>query len=518
VQDVLFPTRRVCRVLVTTLLLHTFCVGSSLFALEHRLACTVLVRNSEGQSLSDLNADDFRASAAEHIALPLRECRNLRPPADLQRQRPPEQYFISNRPLAAFAFPQPVTIVLLDTRNTDSEFQPWLEAQAVRLASLLRPGEDIAFWQLTQQGLKLLHQFSNAATQLADAIAPSSLTKVNGHWKIQAEKLTPLEPETAHQLTQESSRTELRAQRNESTQVALMQLGQYLGQFDGRKNLVWIAADFPSLTKQDGKSLRQSEVDADNPMLRALNEANIAVYPVEVRSAIAEEPFQPLPAGSLSHIPLAKRRALSSDFAKNMNVLAAFTGGKALANRSQLAEAMFDALEQTRFAYQLEFSVPDTIWDGKPHLLQIRTHPKDASVLAKHVFYAASPSPFTAAADSVFDAQQIGLSVHPEFSGSVMELQIYFAAQDLGWVSQGDHWQTTVDLEIREGASAQVVVQRASHDFQLSAAQHNNLALQTVMLHLTMNPSDVEKKLRITARSGHFSRIGSVTMPGFPAQ
>ncbi len=466
------------------------------FAFDHISTLTVLVRNTEDQTLSDLRESDFQI-VDNGKTRRVSACLNLRPPVQLQSARPPEQYLVSNRPLAAFGFPQPTTVLLLDTRNTDPEFQPWLSLQAIRLVSFLRPGENLALWQLSRQGLKLLHQFSNGTQELADAIAPQAITKTAGKIKWHPERVQALEPDVAADFDQESIQPALRVQRDAATQTALIELANYLNQFNGRKNLVWMASDFST-----------------GAALRALNKANIAVYPVEVRSEIVEEPFQLLSAGHLSNIPAHRRRSLSRNFQKAISIWAASTGGKAISNRSQLAEAIFDALQQTRFVYQLSFSVPDENWNGLAHSLQVRTLAKNASMLAKQIYYAESPA--AALLNSVFDVETIGLSIHPEASGNNSGLQVYVAARDLQWHFDQDIWKAAINILVKEQPGSQTPIARETKIFTLTQTQHSALTEQTVANRIPISDFHLKQGLWILVRDTSSFNIGSVTLPAQP--
>ena len=114
----------------------------------HRVILTVIVHDAEGRASSALDVDDFVISEngrPQSISL----FRNLRPPQELIVKRPPKDYMnLQPPPFAAFESQQPVNVLILDTRNTDPEFQPWMRSQALRFVSMLRPDAEVAFYNL----------------------------------------------------------------------------------------------------------------------------------------------------------------------------------------------------------------------------------------------------------------------------------------------------------------------------------------------------------------------------------
>jgi VWFA-related protein len=454
------------------------------FAPSHNVNVTMLVRDEEGRALSALSKADFTISENGNNREIL-QFRNLRPPATLLASRPPDGYVVSNRPLAAFNFPQPVTILLLDTSNTDPEFQPWMLYQCGRFLSLLRPGEDVAVYQLTRNGLRLLHQFSHQTTGIENA----------------------MEPETAEEFERESVHPELRRRRYEATFTSLRQLAGYMSQFEGRMNLFWIAADFPSFTNS-----RKGNAAAFLPLaqaaLKALNAANIATYPVEVRSAIPQESFERVAPGNLTEVPRTRRRVMNSDLVGSMTALAAVTGGKPIQNRSQLGEAMFDSMEATRFAYELGFTVPEADWDGHIHDLKVQTRRHDATLLVKTVF-TASEEPATST-PGLFDSPRVGLSIKlfPP-TGADLPIQLFIAARDLGWKTDRTGRTAQVDILAEKQSPPSGTVLKTQ-----TFSAGSNAPDKPLSAAVTVPRPKPGSAVRITVRDRNSGRLGSVTLSG----
>jgi VWFA-related protein len=438
----------------------------------HAIRLTAVVHDSSGNVSSALRAADFVIREKDE-AHPITFFRNLRPPQQLIEKRPPSEYTVSNRPLAAFEVQQPVNVVVLDTRNTDPEFQPWLRGQALRFISLLRPDADIALYQFAASGLRLLHEFTHDKAELSKAV----------------KKVT--EPGTADDFEREAASNGLHRERYQETCQALTATAEYLGAFVNRKNLLWLAGDFPPVFEEGEQECRA--------MALALNKNNTAVYPVDVRSSIPEEPFQPVAPGDLQNVPRNRRRALSPQWLNNMATLAALTGGRAIRNRSQLAEAMVDAVNETRFAYELGFSLPETQCDGSLHPLNVGVKMRDAAVLAKQAFAAdCDPQARFSRPSEPFDATGIGITVIPKVESSVtpgVRIKVLIAPSDLQWNDSG--------------ASVDVTAGDVKRTFPLKPPKKGEPAI----IDLEIKRAARAQKLRVIVRDHANKRDGSVTLP-----
>ncbi len=490
---------------------HTLCsLLTALIALppvgaaNHAITLTTLVRDSEGRTISSLTRNDFDI-ADNGEPRPVASFRYLGPSKELITSRPPEGYIVSNRPMAAFNSPQPTTVLLLDTRDTDPEFQRWQEAQSIRFFTMLRQGEDVAVYQLSKRGFVLLHEFSNDARALSTSIVPGALSRESGRAELRPESIQPVENETAEEFESEGGNSTLRAGRYESTCRAVAGMARYLGQFQGRKNLLWVSADFPPFGDKVDKQPDATAASC-TAMVLALLRADVAVYPVDVRSEIGPEPFNKVPPGHLQAIPGRRKRALSPALVSSVVTLARATGGKAIANRSQLAEAMFDAMEASRSAYELVFDVPDAAWDGKLHKLRITTSIRDANVMTKAAYFAGD---FVGPEDRGFDSPGIGLSVLP--SGEVdaegaIHMKLFIAGGDVAWQRTGDKWRADVDVTVGDGTPE---AKRA----EISDADHQHLRQALVSMDLTVPVLRGMKTAEISVQDSVGRRMGSVTVP-----
>jgi VWFA-related protein len=151
--------------------------------------------------------------------------------------------------------------------------------------------------------------------------------------------------------------------------------------------------------------------------IRALNEADVAVYPVDARGVAVAAPFQ------ADRSSIGKRgkpnAALTPDFNyETLETLAAETGGRAFHHINDLSSAMQEAAGDARVSYSLAFSPPAGSLDGSYHRLEVTVKRPGVRLRYRPGYVAARD---TAMAPSLADAivnpvalTGIGLSVHLE--------------------------------------------------------------------------------------------------------
>ncbi|HEX6545579.1 MAG TPA: VWA domain-containing protein [Bryobacteraceae bacterium] len=460
----------------------------------HTVTITVLARGTQGHAVTDLKERDFEITE-KNQPLALSGLRRMGGQKGFITNRPPDGYIVSNRPLAAFNIPQPVNILLLDTANTDPEFQRWMEAQSLRFFMMMRPTENVAVYQLNKSGLHLLHEFSNAPEAMGDTISEGGLVRGTERYLLKPERIVPLEPATAEELEREGGDASLRAERYRKTCAALTDMARYLNEFSGRKNLLWLSADFPPLG--DAASKDQDRTGgACRQMLFAFAATNTAVYPIDVRSPVVVEPFARVLPGHMSALTEKRKSALSHTLSASMLTLAAVTGGQPIVNSGQLAEVMTDAVDATRSAYEIKFQVPASSWDGKMHAMHVSTTARDVDIIAKRLYFAGTiggplPAPF--------DSPAVGISVTAVEKSNGTRMSIFVAGRDLTWKPAGDMWEA--DAQITTGSELPIV-----KGFTITKVEHDNIAQHSVS-------TEAETRSTIAVRDMATGKTGTVTIP-----
>ncbi len=154
----------------------------------------------------------------------------------------------------------------------------------------------------------------------------------------------------------------------------------------GRKNLYWISQGFPlllggpaglggaSLDKvagskggTQGTDLAAYAKDMD-VVGRMLNNANVAVYPIDSRYLAVNDT-------SISD------KAMMEDLAK-------VTGGVAYTSRRDVANATREAIGDSKVVYVVRYAISDLKPDGKFHAVKVDTTHKDAKLRYREGYYA----------------------------------------------------------------------------------------------------------------------------------
>jgi VWFA-related protein len=157
----------------------------------------------------------------------------------------------------------------------------------------------------------------------------------------------------------------------------------------GRKNLIWFSRGFPMTVGQDPAGYDAQTLGGDtSPKGRAddltvfakdmdftgrmLNNANVAVYPVDMRYMSLDD-------------------TKSSD-RSTMQDLANETGGVAYLTRKDVAKAVGEALNDARTTYVLKYAITDLKFDGKFHQVKLETKRKDVKLRSRKGYYAPTQS------------------------------------------------------------------------------------------------------------------------------
>src|ERR1035438_3635776 len=152
--------------------------------------------------------------------------------------------------------------------------------------------------------------------------------------------------------------------------------------------------------------------------IRALNEADVAVYPVDARGVKGAGAFQ-ADRSSIGKRNRPPKAAFAPDFNyETLETLAGETGGLAFHHINDLSTAIQEAARDARVSYSLAFSLPAANLDGKYHRLEVTVKRPGVKLRYRPGYVAARD---TAVAPSLAEAianpvplTGIGFSVHLE--------------------------------------------------------------------------------------------------------
>jgi len=228
------------------------------------------------------------------------------------------------------------------------------------------------------------------------------------------------------------------------TAQALESIARHLQGIPGRKKLVWMSSSFPASRTEQRMHSGHLMIDHQefgreiDHAVRALNDANVAVYPID--------PRDPYNAG------------LGAEGIDTMNIFAGGTGGKAFYNLGDIAAAIRAAVEDSEVTYALGFYPQNVKLDGSYHKLSVELAKKGFEVRARKGYYASDSKPpgekerkksIDEILDSPLDATGISLTALAEpvrGKPGVYDLALTFDLSGLHMERQGDRWVASMDF------------------------------------------------------------------------
>jgi len=380
-----------------------------------------LVRDKSGKPVTGLSWNDFTLledGAERKIAVFEELTTSTSRP---RRQASPAGEF-SNY-LANDPSPSRLTIIVMDSINTEFSDRAYAHDEILKfLKETAGSDEPIALLQLDRGGMNVIHDFTTDPAVLAKALRGLQLgaAPVAEHEQSlpAASALAFARSNENAQVARETQRLVMMLQDMENNYLAdqqmlavqltldgLQQIARAYGALPGRKSLIWASGGFPfsiddlSRFFSDGTEPSSGTIAPTRNYLsdivpryentwQALNNANIALYPVDVRGLVGLGPGVQTHVSASSLRAAGRRAGLTRlDTLATFREFASMTGGKAYVNTNDLAHAFHDAIDDSASYYMLGFYLaPD---DRKPgwHRLQVRVKREHSQVRSRSGFY-----------------------------------------------------------------------------------------------------------------------------------
>lgn len=301
-----------------------------------------------------------------------------------------------------------VTVILYDRLNTQYEHQQRARDHIVQYLKQLRPADRVGFYVLDGDAVRVLHAFTDDSASLLRTL---ERTRARDSAALAASEDTLVAPaplddpavdaELAAWLADQQQMIQgFAMERRVNASIgALEALGKNLAGVRGRKNVIWISGGFP-IRYHDGISL-QSAAPQIYRAMRALNDADIAVYPVDARGLV----------GAFATPANARQQQFTTldtvmRLVETSQVIAERTGGRAFFNTNDLGGAIQRAAEDSRLTYVLGYYPAKTTWDGKFRNIKVSVRRRGVDVRHRRGYFAIPPpAPVTQNRDhALFDA------------------------------------------------------------------------------------------------------------------
>ena len=483
-----------------------------------RLVQINLIATKHGQPVPGLKKEDFQIfdnGKRQEIRQFSEETRALLPSA----AAPLPQGTFTNQLEQRSGTPAAVTAILLDGVNTRYSDQAYARRQVVEFLKQIQPADRIAIYTLDGRGLRVLHDYTTDSSDLVarlaqyhgdiapDVTVVSEVSDTLGGWLGSGANSY----EKAFDLNN----------RIQQTLHAIEFIADNLAPLPGRKNLIWISSAFPlqvgylnASTSMNSRGFpRQQQTwttDADRA-IRSLNNANLAIYPVDARGLVA------------SASPRVSSRVFANQ--STMEELAARTGGRAFTNTNDIAGAVRTAVEDSSITYTLGFYPQNDKFDNSFHNLKVKLIDFPHLDLRYRKGYVDQRTPpqdeglrRAALRDAVFspmDANGVGLRASVQATGAGLELLLRVDPRSILLDPQGDRWAGKLDLLFveKDAHGKQTYGIDDTLSLELKKENYDRVQREGLTYHRVLPRNSQATEVRVVVRDTATGALGSVTAP-----
>lgn len=501
---------------------------------------SVIAQDKHGRLVSDMSREDFRLfEEGQEQKLQFFSVTSDHATPTAGTSPPPGVW--TNQALKAAGAPANLTLILLDGLNTSIRDVPYARRQLVSFLSQLRPEDRVALYILGKD-LRLVQDFTRDASSLLRGLAHEK--GYNGPQVIsdeeQGEDATGVQAidQFARDAT-EASNENLVIYRAHRTTDALEAIAQHVASIPGRKSLIWVSSAFPIAIGYEGLPVRNRAIGVDDRNFmdliertaRALNDANLAVYPVDANGLVA-------PANAASRIDGARMRPGASPVTSTatpqehaidtMIAIADRTGGRAFYNTNDLSNAIRLAIEDGRVVYTLAYAPTHNEWNGKYRRIKVGTSRPGVHLHYRQGYMATPDQPVGTTERekmveqlkwSPMNASQIGLTARARRSIVNGQQQVVFVvdadSRDLRFEEKDGLYTTDLlFVTCHKNTNGQSVGGTTNVvRLKLSGDQYQQVAASGVRVKVTSEMEPEAEMIRLILLDGATGRVGSVDVP-----
>jgi VWFA-related protein len=460
----------------------------------------------------------------------------------------------------------PPTVLLMDSLNTQTSNQMLGRAHMIQLLRTLPPDTPIAVFTLGSS-LRILQGFTSDGrllraaldqavsgntvqqdplndTQNTSSYIENSTAGIVGNLGLQSQlgELQNFEKE------EYSMTLDLRAK---ETLGAMAQIGQYLSGIPGRKNLIWVSESFPISVAPDPETgnnpfagLREY-TEQVKIVANALTDAQVAVYPMDVRGLQAEQSLSAsqninLPQSRMSGRAMGNRLHVeSTDLQQSqgtMDELAQDTGGKACKNSNDLAGCVMTALKDSSSYYEMSFYPQNVNWDGRYHKIVVKTSRPGVKLVYRRGYYALDASSLAkkqqpedhlrqACADQL-PSTTIPLTVKtvaPGQNGNQqggLQYMLLISAAGLASAQSGGTYSLNVRMADCEFAQKNTIFRFNERELTKTVSGEVFRSWQSTGIpeHVALMPSDDTRRIRLVVLDVSSGLTGAIDIPVLPSE
>jgi VWFA-related protein len=302
--------------------------------------------------------------------------------------------------------PPAITVVVLDTVNTPFLDQFYGRRELIRfLAASLDSSQTFALVVLGSNGVRVVQGPARDPAVLIQALNRlkgeiPTMQDVGLDTQAQALAASALTDGSAYAVLHDfifngdSGIARLQQDRAiETTMRGFLDISWALSGISGRKSLIWATGSFPFYIDSPGAVPAHLSVLYERTM-KALNDAAISVYPVDVRGLVNTSPAASAslnnsrgPRGPAAVQQLVARSWLQSSTIDTLRDFADMTGGRAFYGTNDIANSFHRAVADSAAYYVVSYYLD--IADHTPgwRKLKVRVNRKDVEVRSRNGFF-----------------------------------------------------------------------------------------------------------------------------------
>lgn len=366
----------------------------------------VVVVDKSGKHIRELKKEDFQLleNGKEQTIGSFEEISSTQKPVAVQKTTPGQ---FTNVVLDQDK-PRSVTVIALDMVNTAYLDQTYARKELIKyLANNIDTSQPLALVQITSKGLKVVSPLTNSPEALQQALKKVSgelpaMQNVSDTAEVAAftgDTTDLLNPATLGQtqsalndfVTQgDVDYAQFKQERAiETTMQAFLGLAWSLSGIPGRKTLIWATGGFP-FTMDSPSAVPGGYLSVlYERAMQAMNDANVAVYPVDAQGLVNYTPgasSRNLSFGAAGVRQLGNRAWLMNSKQDTLKEFAEMTGGRAFYNTNDLAGAFQRAADDASDYYMLGYYLDTKNTKPGWRELKVKLREKQAEIRARKGF------------------------------------------------------------------------------------------------------------------------------------
>lgn len=503
----------------------------------------VIVTDKTGNHVRGLSQSDFelRESGREQKISNLEEIVTNRNPLSASPRRAGE---FSNTAIVGDT-PRAITIVALDTINTPYLDQTYGRQQLLKyLADNVQPGSAMALVSMGSHGVRTIHELTSEPGELIEALkkvtgeAPAlqgvdldaQAAAATGANRLSVSTTGNLRDFIAHGDALLAGLQQDRA--IEATMKAFLEIAWSVKGVTGKKSLIWATGGFPFQADSPSAVPGGYLSTLYERALRALNDSEISVYPIDVRGLVTLIPINKTRIGGTPENSyaesLAARAWLQTSTIDSLKDFADMTGGHAFYNHNDLADSFKRATEDATDYYLLSYYLDTKNVKPGWRQLKVKVRRPGTEVRARSGFFVTNAAinpdvthqmDITFALTSPLDGTGIPLSVHwktTSTDGDKKKILFGLHVFPAGVTIEGEPGQLDLDVAIvafatKSGKAATTMSKSLAGT--ANAARVNSIRAEGFGYSDALELPPGEYNVRFVVRDNPTGRIGSVSAP-----